>query len=244
VRKLVQEHVGRGKITLVVNWDLDPSSSGGLTLDRQRLADYLRIVEELREIPNITGEVGLTDVLTLPDVVRYDEPVLDLDAWWSHLESSVRRATEAMMALKDQEGQELSRDMLARIDAIEALVGEVETRSPVRVDETRERLRARIAQITSGGEVDPNRIEQEVLYQADRMDVTEECVRLRSHLKHFRGFAGEESSAGRKLNFLLQEMNREATTIGSKANDAEVAMHTVRIKEELERIREQVQNVE
>jgi len=243
-RKLIQERVGRGKITLVVNWDLDPTAAGGLTLDRQRLDAYLAIAEELRQVAGIEGKLGLTDALSLPDVVKDDEPDLDLDAWWTHLSRSIQSAVEAMMALKDQEGAALAKDLLARIGAIEALVGEVETRAPVRVDETRERLRSRIAQISSGGEVDPYRLEQEVLYQADRMDVTEECVRLRTHLAHFREFAGEESSAGRKLNFLLQEMNREATTIGSKANDAKVAMHTVRIKEELERIREQVQNVE
>ena len=110
--------------------------------------------------------------------------------------------------------------------------------------ETKERVRQRIEQLAASGEADPYRLEQEIAFQADRMDCTEECVRLRSHIKHFRDFATREESAGRKLNFLLQEMHREATTIGSKASDAEIAIHTVEIKEELERIREQIQNVE
>jgi uncharacterized protein (TIGR00255 family) len=149
-----------------------------------------------------------------------------------------------MMALRASEGEILARDLLTRLEVIEMFLGEVERRAPERVHEAKERLHNRIAQIVKNGEVDPYRLEQEVAFQADRIDCTEECVRLRSHIKHFREFARDDSSAGRKLNFLLQEMNREATTIGSKANDAEIAKHTVRMKEELERIREQVQNVE
>jgi uncharacterized protein (TIGR00255 family) len=149
-----------------------------------------------------------------------------------------------MMTLREQEGSEIQKDVLSRLSLIERHLDEVERRAPDRLVEMRERLRARIAQLLSGGEVDPYRLEQEVAFHADRLDYTEECVRLRAHIKHFREFAADAESAGRKLNFLLQEMNREVTTIGSKANDAEVAICGVRMKEEIERIREQVQNVE
>ena len=138
----------------------------------------------------------------------------------------------------------IAADMLARVDQVEATLGEVETRAPLRASEARERLRQRITQHLNGNEADPYRLEQEIVMQADRMDCTEECVRLRAHLKHFREFAADPAPAGRKFNFLLQEMNREANTIGAKAVSAEVSQQVVEIKDEVERLREQVQNIE
>ncbi len=243
-RKAVQERVARGKVTVNVNWDLEPALGGALQLNAARVADILEIARNLKEVHNIAGELDVATVMSMPDVITEEEAAIDLDAWWRLLSEGLDAAIDAMMVLKMREGDEIARDMLSRVGTIEELMSEVERRAPDRVVDTRERLRQRIAQIVGNGEVDPYRLEQEVAFQADRLDCTEECVRLRSHLKHFRGFAGEEKNAGRRLNFLLQEMNREATTIGAKANDAELAIYTVQMKEELERIREQVQNVE
>jgi uncharacterized protein (TIGR00255 family) len=247
-RNQVQEALARGKVTMNVAWD--PSSvdvASRVVLDADRVARYLELAEQLRATHGATGTLDVKTLLTLPDTIRDVEPDRDLDAWWGHISTGITRAVESLMELKDSEGKALERDILARIDMLDELTGEVEKRAPARIPELRDRLRQRIADILSSGtkgEVDDYRLEQEIAHQADRLDVTEECVRLRAHLDHFRGFVGEESSAGRKLNFLLQEMNREATTIGSKANDAELSAFSVRMKEEIERIREQVQNVE
>ena len=248
-RNQVQDALTRGKVTMNVAWD--PSASdvaNRIQLDGDRVVRYLALAEELRTTHGAGGELDVKTLLALPDVIRDTEPDRDLDVWWGHISTGIARAIASLLALKESEGRALERDMLARIDMLDELTGEVEKRAPARIPELRDRLRQRIAEIlaggTKGGEVDDYRLEQEIAHQADRLDVTEECVRLRSHLEHFRAFADEEASAGRKLNFLLQEMNREATTIGSKANDAELSVLSVRMKEEIERIREQVQNVE
>lgn len=245
VRRHVQDNAARGKITLVVNWHLEPERAAKtLHVDAGRLSSYLAIAEELRKQHGVSGKLELTTVLALPEVVTEQQTEQDLEFWWECLEEAVGKAVSALMTLRASEGENLAKDVLERLDEIEKLLGKVERRAPERVREAKEKITQRINQILDSAEVEPFRLEQEIAFQADRMDFTEECVRLRSHIKHFREFAREDDSAGRKLNFLLQEMNREATTIGAKANDAEVSQYTVRLKEELERVREQVQNVE
>jgi uncharacterized protein (TIGR00255 family) len=244
LRRYVQERVDRGKISVAVDAAMAEGDGATLRLDDQRLRDYLDIANQLRIQYRLGGELSLSAILALPDVVTEEQGDQNAEAWWQVLRQALDRAIQEMVELKTKEGDELARDMFSRLDRIERLVGMVEARAPVRVAELRERVRERLAQIVDSGEVDPYRLEQEIVFQADRMDCTEECVRLRSHIKHFRDFATAEGSAGRKLNFLLQEMHREATTIGSKASDAEIAVRTVEIKEEIERIREQIQNVE
>lgn len=244
VRKAVQERVVRGKITIVASRDLDRNGSPTLALDQGRLESYVDIARLLKERGDIVGDLDVNHVLALPDVVAELEEDENLDHWWSALEKALDVSLTRLLEMRATEGEELARDMLARVDDIVKHLDDVEARAPSRVAEVRDKMKQRIAQLVSNGEADPYRIEQEIAMQADRMDCVEECVRLRSHLKHFRAFTAEAESSGRKLNFLLQEMNREATTIGSKANDASVAMYAVRMKEEIERIREQVQNIE
>jgi uncharacterized protein (TIGR00255 family) len=244
VRKLVQEHVDRGKITLTLGCEELTSAQGRLKLNAARVKDYLAVAEELRKSHGVPGTLDVAAILAIPELVTDEGDGLDLDRWLEISREGIEGAIAAIMTLRSQEGAEIASDILARLSIIETLLGQVEERAPGRLLEMRERLKARIAQLLAGGEVDPYRLEQEVVFHADRLDYTEECVRLRAHMKHFRSFATDPESAGRKLNFLLQEMSREVTTIGSKANDAEVAIAGVRMKEELERIREQVQNVE
>jgi uncharacterized protein (TIGR00255 family) len=142
-----------------------------------------------------------------------------------------------------QEGRAIAEDLAQRVELIEESLGHIEERSPARVEEARARLLERLEELLGDERLQRDRLETEIALLADRLDVSEECVRLRSHLAQFAEAVAAPEAVGRRLNFLSQELNREANTIGSKANDAEVARHAVRIKEELERIREQVQNV-
>jgi uncharacterized protein (TIGR00255 family) len=146
--------------------------------------------------------------------------------------------------MRDREGQALAAEFTKRLDAVEALVREAEQRAPLRPAEARDRLMARIKPLLGEIEVDPVRLAQEVAFLAERLDCTEECVRLHAHLAQFRELMAGPEPAGRKLNFLLQEMNREVNTLGSKANDTGLAKLTIGLKDELEKLREQVQNVE
>ena len=163
---------------------------------------------------------------------------------WPALEAATKAALEQLRSMRRQEGQALGRDLLERIDAIANSQAKVETRAPQRIEEARNRLHERIEDLFSDERIDRDRLEFEIAILADKLDITEECVRLTSHLDLFREALKSSEPVGRKLNFLIQEINREVNTIGSKANDAQVAHLAVEMKEELERIREQVQNIE
>ena len=160
------------------------------------------------------------------------------------IQELVNRACDNMSVMKGREGEALARDFAKRLELIRVELDRIAERAPVRPQEAKDRLLLRLRPLLADVEMDPVRIAQEMALMADRLDCTEECVRLAAHLDQFKHLADGTELAGRKLNFLLQEMNREANTIGSKANDVEIAHAVIVIKEEIERVREQVQNVE
>jgi uncharacterized protein (TIGR00255 family) len=167
----------------------------------------------------------------------------DVDVW-PVLQSGIIDALHALNAMRDKEGAELARDLEQRLEMMMQSITTVEQMSIARIDTERVRLRERVRQLVEDAIVDEQRLQLEIVLLSEKLDVTEECVRLRSHIKHFRQYMSSDEKAGRKLNFLLQEMNREINTIGSKCNHADIAVIVVGVKEELERMREQVQNVE
>jgi uncharacterized protein (TIGR00255 family) len=160
------------------------------------------------------------------------------------VQQAIAEAIAQMQAMRLQEGAALQKDLIARIDGLDEQLAEVEARAPYRVSEARTRLRERLEDLLNDDRLNPDRLEQEIAYIADRLDITEECVRLHAHLSAFREALAAEEPVGRKLNFLVQEIHREVNTIGSKANDAEVAHLGVSMKEEVEKIREQIANIE
>jgi uncharacterized protein (TIGR00255 family) len=163
---------------------------------------------------------------------------------WRVAEVALAAACDRLAQMRAQEGQALSDDLTARIDALDRMTDQVEARAPDRIGEARTRLAERLAEVIKDERVDPARLEVEIALLAERLDVTEECVRLRAHLRFFREAMASDEESGRRLNFLAQEIGREVNTVGSKANDTQVAHLAVGMKEELEKIREQVQNVE
>jgi uncharacterized protein (TIGR00255 family) len=189
------------------------------------------------------------DVLIgLPGVARLVQPELALDELLDALLGGVDRALDALVAMRAAEGQAIERDLLSRLESIEAIANSIERRSQCVRDTVIERLRKRAEQLRlETGPFDDARLHQEIVIAADRLDITEELVRLRSHIEQFREIvrsAGVDAPVGRRLEFLLQEFGREANTIGSKGSDAPIAHDVVELKTELERIREQVQNIE
>jgi len=202
------------------------------------------LLEQFRERYHIEMGLDLCTLAALPDVFTWEHTALSDEETWSLLKSVIERACDNMNGMKAREGDALARDLLGRLVLIRAQLDQVAERAPRRASEAKERLEARVRALLDDVEMDPLRIAQEVALMADRLDCTEECVRLAAHLDQFRHLVEGPETAGRKLNFLLQEMNREANTIGSKANDVDIAHAVVVIKEELERLREQVQNVE
>lgn len=244
VREVVQARLSRGKVNVTVGLDGEEAEAGRLTLNRAAAVRYLGILRQLQEEYGVQGGVDLTGFLNLPDVLAWEREELAEEAGWSLLQPALEAALADILAMKRREGETLGRDLLGRLDLMAASLERIEAQVPAMVAGLRERIQRRLEDAGSDLEYNRSRLETEVVLFADRSDCTEECMRLRSHVEMFRDLIAAPEAAGRKLNFLLQEMNREANTIGSKALDVSVAREVIGLKEEIERIREQVQNFE
>jgi uncharacterized protein (TIGR00255 family) len=244
IRQLIQDRYSRGKLNLTVTWS-GAGESGEVLKVNELVADrYVKLLDQLRKRYNLESGLDVKTLAALPDVFAWEHTALSDEETWKLVEGVVSRACENMEAMKTREGQALARDLEDRLKLIRAELDRVSTRAATRPAEAKDRLMMRLQALLQDIEMDPIRLAQEVALMADRLDSTEECVRLAAHIDQFRGLIEGQELAGRKLNFLLQEMNREANTIGSKSNDVEITRAVIAIKEEVERLREQVQNVE
>jgi uncharacterized protein (TIGR00255 family) len=247
MREWLRGHFQRGHVNCS---GLEPPAGTprGLRLDPERVQTYLALLNELRERFGVVGEPDLGLVARFPDVFVREEPSEESTAevGAEDLRAVVDEAAARCVVMREDEGRRLQDDLEGRLRAIEAALEVVEQRAPERLVSERERLRRAVQELTAGVAVDPDRLAQEVAYLAERWDVNEELVRFRSHNELFRALLAADAAepVGKRLSFLVQEMNREANTIGSKANDAAIAHRVVAIKEEVERLREQVENVE
>jgi uncharacterized protein (TIGR00255 family) len=241
--KLVKERLARGGVDLSVR-RAGPAGGVAPRVDLALAEAYARAFEELRKRLGLAGGPSLADVAAADGVIRLDEPALDLDAARAALRAALGAALDALVVMRAREGEALARDLVGRLDVIEALVGRAAALVPQTVEHHRARLAERVQELSRGIPLDPARLAQEVALFADRTDVAEEVTRLRSHLAQARALLAGGEPAGRKLDFLVQEMHREVNTIGSKSQSAEIAAIVVTAKAEVERMREQVQNVE
>ena len=244
IRRVIQERFSRGKISVAISWSGVGEGGEVLTLNEPVVERYVSLLETLRDRYHLSADLNVGTLATLPDVFTWEHTALSDEQTWSLVKTVVDRACENMNAMKTREGEALARDLDLRLRILRAELDRVVERAPFRPLEAKERLMARLKVMLDDVEMDPARIAQELALMADRLDCTEECVRLSAHIDQFRSLMEGPELAGRKLNFLLQEMNREANTIGSKSNDVEITRAVIVIKEEIERLREQVQNVE
>lgn len=243
MREALRRGISRGHVTLTARVDR-AAADRGLVIDEERFATY---VERLRGLQNRFGlaeALDLATVLRLPDVLVSDESGGEGNP--AELVAIVDRAVGSLDEMRRAEGDRLSGYLLERLALIEQAVGRIAERAPVRLLEQRERLRQSVRELVEGVAVDEQRLAQEIAIMADRLDVSEEIARFRSHFAAFRDTLreGGTDGVGKRLGFLLQEMLREANTTGSKASDAAILRDVIAIKEELERIREQVENLE
>ena len=243
VREALRRGVTRGHVTLTARADRSDAAAGG-TIDEARLAGYVARLRELQLRYELGGEVDLGTVLRMPDVVVVGG---DEDQGTSEeLIAVVDKAVAALATMREQEGARLAGFLEERLQVIEMAVDRLATRAPARTVEHRDRLREAVRELTGGLAIDEGRLAQEIALLADRLDVQEELERFRSHSAAFRAALrdGSGEGVGKRLGFVLQEMLREANTTGSKANDVELTRDVLVIKEELERAREQVENLE
>lgn len=243
IRELVRERISRGSISLFVRTDekaAETTARVDVELARKTV-DSLRLLQvEL----GLGGTIEIAHLMHFPAIFQGAADSGEKPDVWPELSALIGNALDALNTMRLREGSELEKDFLSRLDAIASGLMDVEQRSALRVPAERERLRERVRQLVVEDAVDEQRLQLEIVLLSEKLDVAEECVRLRSHISYFREMLQANEAVGRKLNFLMQEMNREVNTIGSKTNDADIGRIVVAMKEELERMREQVQNIE
>jgi uncharacterized protein (TIGR00255 family) len=245
IRDEINTLVSRGRLHVVVAFHRESANGGShVRLNESLARTYLSAIRKLKKDLKLTGEVSVETLLRFPGVLQTQEPEIDPESVWPHLEKALTGALKKLIAMREKEGTYLRRELLKRLKLIESRIGSIEKMRPQIVDRYRGQLHQRIQSAGIELNFEDERLLKEVALFADRCDITEEITRLRSHFKQVYEQLFLREPVGRTLDFLAQEMNREINTIGAKANHAEVSQHVVQMKAELEKIREQIQNIE
>ncbi|MBR1689626.1 MAG: YicC family protein [Oscillibacter sp.] len=244
IRKRVQSGVSRGKVDVFITVDASAADVAKVTVNRELAAEYAAALRELSQVAGTEASVTPEVLSRYPDVLTVTKADEDLETVSADLCAVLDEALSAYNAMRSVEGAKLAEDIENRLRAIEDYTARVEERSPQTVAEYREKLTARMQEVLQSTTIDPQRILTEAAIYADKVAVDEETVRLRSHVSQLRAMLASDEPMGRKMDFLIQEVNRESNTIGSKCNDVSIAQVVVGLKAEVEKMREQVQNVE
>ena len=244
VKSAVSSRVSRGKVDVFVSVFTKDGKDVKVTPNLELIREYVEALRQVRDTFGLADDISTMGVARMPDALSIDKEEPDNEAVQQQVLEVVGQALEEYDAMRRAEGARLCQDIVQRAGRIGQLVDHVEERSPQTVEEYRKRISARMQELLGDTEIAEQRILAEAALFADKVSVTEEIVRLRSHLAQLNTMLSADTAVGRKLDFLVQEMNREANTIGSKANDYELAQTVVEIKAEIEKIREQIQNIE
>ncbi len=244
IKQAVGRHISRGKVDVFVTVDASNSDDMEVRVNEPLLRGYLETLGGVAEKYGLQNDLTLMSVCRLPEVLSTDRREMDNSAVLEGIKDILEQALTEYDAMRLREGEKLRDDVLSRLDEISRLTGIVEENAPKTVAEYRARLEQKLQEVLGSANIDESRILTEAAIFADRIAVDEETVRLRSHLSQLRGLTLGESPAGRKMDFLIQELNRESNTIGSKCQNADIAHVVVDLKAEIEKIREQIQNVE
>jgi len=243
LRERLRQLLERGHVTVSARWIEAPEAEGAVAVDLARARQVLAAAKELKARLKLKGDVDLAFVARQPDVLTLQRDGAAA-APWSEVEPIVERAAQALLAMRAREGAVLAAELEGRLAALEAGAHAVEQRAPERLTAELARLKKAVAELAAGTHVDEQRLAVEVALMADRVDITEELVRLRTHLAACRAALASDAAVGKQLGFLAQELLREVNTIGSKANDAAITQTVIAMKGELEKYREQLENLE
>lgn len=244
VRNLMKTYIQRGKVDVYITYEDYTLSSGALKYNRELAAEYLTYLGQMQQDFGLDCDIKVSTLSRYPDVFSMEDQALDEEELWNYLEPPLREACEKFVSTRIQEGRNLERDLLEKLDGLDEKVTLVEKRSPEVVNAYRTKLEAKVSELLEDTQIDDNRIAAEVVLFSDKICNDEETVRLHSHIKNMKKIISEKDGVGRKLDFMAQEMNREANTILSKSSDLEISNIAIDLKTEIEKIREQVQNVE
>lgn len=244
IKKQVGAVLKRGKIDIYVTQNNTAQATVKPVINMSLAAAYLEALQDLRDLEGVGGDVPLEYLASLPDVVKLEDVSVVEEEISSCLDVALKQALDAIVVMRSVEGAATGVDMQERLLLLNEMLAEIETLAASVPLEWQRKLSERLARLHNGAEIDPQRVAQEIAIFADRCDVSEELVRFRSHLEQFSELLTQTEPVGRQMDFLVQELNREANTMGSKSNDATLTRYVVGLKSELEKIREQVQNIE
>ena len=244
IKSYVQSRVSRGKIDVFVSLDFYESDDVTVELNRAYADSYVAAAKSIAEVYGLADDITAAAIARNPEVFTVKKSILSEDDIWADVSVSLAEAVDRFIAMRETEGARLKDDVSGRIDTILSCVEQVETMMPQTVEAYRERLYNKIKEVLGNTNIDEQRVITEVALFADKVAVDEETVRLRSHMKQFLAQLEQNGPVGKTLDYIVQEMNREANTIGSKSQNAELQMVVVKIKAEIEKIREQIQNME
>jgi len=244
MKQRVNAYFTRGRIDITLVQQESPEGRRALSLDHILAQQYYDALQRLQESLQLPGTVDLSLIASLRDVFKVEEASADVESDWDIIAQGLDAALQALQNMRQQEGETLSRDFHMRLQAMAQQLQLIRQRVPQVVVEYRQRLEQRVKDLFAQFELDPNRVAQEAILFAERVDVTEELTRLEAHIQACTRLLSSSEAVGRKIEFLVQEMHREVNTIGSKSNDTAISHSVVELKSELERMREQIQNIE
>jgi uncharacterized protein (TIGR00255 family) len=244
LKEIVLSRISRGKISYNLTWEENIPMSSYTKLNEEAAEIYYKIFKQLKERYKLSGELEVRDFVNLPDLIKVEKEEYDLEKAWGTIAEVTEKALAGLNSMRSSEGLRLSADLQDRVKKLDEVIRKIEILSSQNVESYRERLRSRVSELLEEIRLDEQRLAQEVAFLAERSDVTEECIRLKSHNQQFFSALEEEAPVGKRLTFLLQEMNREANTIGAKALNSSISQLVIFLKEEIEKLREQVQNIE
>ncbi|WP_103895750.1 YicC/YloC family endoribonuclease [Caloramator fervidus] len=244
IRKYISSKISRGKVDVFINQEKFADNDIKISLDEKVAQYYYNVFMQLKEKFNLSEEIGLSLFTKFSDIIIVEKNEEDYESIWETMKKALDQALSVFIDMRIREGLKLKQDILEKCNIISQKVDEIERRSPMVVEEYKEKIRERISEFLKDVEVDETRLLNEVAFFADKVNINEEIIRLKSHIEQLKNTLESEEAVGRKLDFLLQEMNRETNTIGSKANDLVISNLVIDIKSELEKIREQIQNIE
>lgn len=244
IRNIMKEYASRGKIDIYVSYEDLSETAVSLHYNQAMAEEYMQVFKKMQEDFNIETKITAEALAKYPEVVTIEEVQQDEEVWWELLEAALRQAAEKFVETRTIEGANLKRDLLGKLDQMAADVAFIEERSPQIIAEYRSKLEEKVKEFLEDSTIEENRIAAEVTLYADKIAVDEEIVRLQSHISSMTDVLESDESIGRKLDFMAQEMNREANTILSKSSDVGLADHAIELKTNVEKVREQIQNIE
>ena len=244
IRTMLKKYIQRGKVDVFILYEDSTENTNVLKYNQELAKEYWAYFEKMANQFRIVNNISIADLARFPEIFTMEEQGMDEESLWNLLERAVTEAAEKLVETRKTEGENLRRDMLAKLDGMLAHVDYIEERFPGLIAEYRLNLKNKVKELLDGAQVDDARILTEVTIYADKICVDEEVVRLKSHIQNVKAILQEQEGVGRKLDFMAQEMNREANTILSKSNDMEITNRAIELKTEIEKIREQIQNIE